>query len=253
MRVIRPSALAGNGRRRTLLLSATMLAVGVLAAQLTLLTPASTATGVLAASAALGLGVGTAWLLRGLRPNRARSAAEALATLLAPTLDDSYTLLLAPAPPVRDAARLDGVLVGPAGVRVLTVRDWEGRYRVRGRGWEFDARGRRGWIKCRTNPSFEAASLAEGFSRWAAGAGGLVLPDVALRPAIAFPSRRSRIVLEEPMDEVVTTDNAPWWANTIGRVQRLDPSSVARVVGAVMEAAEARSAVGRRPAAQDAG
>ncbi|HEU5326300.1 MAG TPA: hypothetical protein VFV59_10495 [Candidatus Limnocylindria bacterium] len=252
MRVIRPSALAGNGRRRTLLLSATMLAVGVLAAQLTLLTPASTATGVLAASAALGLGVGTAWLLRALRPNRARSAAEALAGLLAPTLDDSYTLLLAPTLPVRDAARLDGVLVGPAGVRVLTVRDWDGRYRVRGRGWEFDARGRRGWITCRTNPSFEAASLSEGFSRWASDA-GLVLPDVALRPAIAFPNRRSRIVLEEPIDEVITTDNAPWWANTIGRVQRLDPSSVARVVAAVMEAAEARSAVGRRPAAQDAG
>jgi hypothetical protein len=251
MRVIRPSALRGEGRRRALLLAATMLATGLLAAQLTLLTPASAATGVLAASAALGLGIGAAWMTRTLRPNRSRSAAEALAALLAPTFDDSYTLLLAPALPIRDAARLDGLLVGPAGVRVLTVRDWDGRYRVRGRGWEFDARGRRGWITCRTNPSFDAASLAEGFARWASGA-GLVLPDTAMRPTIAFPNRRSRIVLEEPVDEVVTTDNAPWWANAIGRVQRLDPSSVARVVATVMEAAEERASAGRWTAPQDA-
>lgn len=252
MRVIRPSALAGAGRRRTLLLGATMLSTGALATQLTLLAPASSAVGVLAGSAALGLGVGTAWLTRALRRDRARSAAEALAGLLAPTLDDSYTLLLAPALPIRDADRLDGVLVGPAGVRVLTVRDWHGRYRVRGRGWEFDAPGGRGWIRCRTNPSFEAAALVEGFSRWATEA-GLRLPDIALRPAIAFPDRRSRIVLEEPIDEVVTTDNAPWWANTVGRVQRLDPSSVARLVAAVMQAAEERATTARRRAAHDAG
>jgi len=59
-----------------------------------------------------------------------------------------------------------------------------------------------------------------------------------VRPAIVFPRAHSRIVLEEPTDEVVTTDNAPWWANTIGRVRRLDPAMSARMVQAVLDASE---------------
>ncbi len=86
--------------------------------------------------------------------------------------------------------RLDGLLVGPAGVRALTVRDWEGRYRVRGRLWEFHAGKRRGWIRCRTNPSYDAVALGEGVGRWAVEAG---LPHVPVRGAVAFPLKRSRI------------------------------------------------------------
>jgi len=252
MRVIRPSAMNPVGRRRSLLLAFSMLAVGVLAVQLTVLaTPMPAATGVMAGAAALGLGVGTAWIVRVLRPNRTRDLGASLIALLTPAFDDTYTLLVAPRLPIRDAARLDGVLVGPGGVRVITARNWEGKYRVHGRVWEFDARGRRGWIRCRTNPSFDATKLSEGFSRWLTGQGFGELP---LRPAIAFPLSRSRIVLEEPDEEVVTTDNAPWWANSIGRVRRLDPTEAGRLVEAVLEGAERmaapeREAVARRTSA----
>jgi hypothetical protein len=123
-------------------------------------------------------------------------------------------------------------------VRALTVRDWEGRYRVRGRGWEFDA-GRRGWIKCRTNPSFDAARLGESVLRWAIAVG---VPNLPVRGAVAFPMKHSRIVLEEPEDEIVTADNAPWWANAIGRVRRLDPAAGQAFVAAVLDAADAPSA-----------
>jgi hypothetical protein len=240
MRVIRPSALDPTGRRRAVLLSLSMLAAGVIAVQFTLLSSASlAATGALASAAAIGLGVGSAWLVRVVRPNRTRELSSALIDVLAPAFDDSYTLLVAPRLPIRDAARLDGVLVGPGGVRVITARNWEGRYRVHGRAWEFDARGRRGWIRCRTNPSFEATKLSEGVDRWLTGQGFGELP---LRPAIAFPLSRSRIVLEEPDDEVVTADNAPWWANSIGRVRRLDPTQAGRVVEAVLEGAERMAA-----------
>ena len=249
MRVIRPSALDPTGRRRALLLSLSMLAVGVLAGQLMLLaTPTPAATGVMAGAAALGLGVGSAWLLRVMRPNRTRDLGSALIDLLTPAFDDSYTLLVAPRLPIRDAERLDGVLVGPAGVRVITARNWEGRYRVRGRRWEFDAHGRRGWIRCRTNPSFEAVNLAEGFVRWASDR---QLGDMSLRPAVAFPLSHSRVVLEEPEDEIVTAENAPWWANTIGRVRRLDPSAAARVVEAVLDGAERASGVATTRASMD--
>lgn len=238
MRVIRPSALTGIQRRRASLLALTMLAVGVLAGQLTLIgAPSPTGTGVMAATAAMGLGVGSAWLARVLRPGRARGAADALIELLSPTFDDDYVLLVAPRLPVRDAARLDGILIGPPGVRVLTVRDWEGRYRVRGRVWEFDARGRRGWVRCRTNPSFDSIALAEGVGRWARDTG---LPELPLRPTVAFPHRRSRIVLEEPSDEIVTAENAPWWANSIGRVRRLDPAATGRVLNDILDAVDAR-------------
>lgn len=248
MRVIRPVALTGIERRRALLLAGSMLAAGTLACLLAIVTPGGPmATGSLAATAAIGLGVGCAWLARVLRPSRGHDLSVALVDLLGPAFDDSYTLLVAPRLPVRDAVRLDGILVGPAGVRVLTARDWHGRYRVRGRTWEFDARGGR-WIACRTNPSFDASALAEGVERWASSVG---LDRLPLKPAIAFPHRRSRVVLEEPADEIVSRDNAPWWANQIGRVQRLDPALAARLVTAILDAAEApvssRSGPGRRP------
>ena len=245
MRVIRPEALTVTGRRRPLLLALSMLAVGVLALELVALGP-TTATGaaVMGGAAAIGLGVGSAWLLRVVRPDRSRSMTGALVSLLSSTFDDSYTLVVAPRLPVRDAARLDGILVGPGGVRVLTARDWEGRYRVRGKVWEFDARGRRGWVRCRTNPSFDATALTEGVARWAQEAG---MPEISLRPAIVFPRRHSRIVLEEPVDEVVTAENAPWWANTIGRVRRIDAAAAARVLEAVLDAADPAPQV-RRPA-----
>ena len=149
------------------------------------------------------------------------------------------------ASPIRDAARLDGILVGPAGIRVITVRDWVGRYRVRGRTWEFDTHGRKGWIPCRTNPSWDASALCDGVARWAREVG---LPDLPMRPAVVFPRSHSQIVLEEPADEIVTADNAPWWANSIGRVRRMSPADAARVVEAVLDAAEPREPVPAMPA-----
>lgn len=238
MRVIRPATLAAQRRGRRLVLALSMLATGVLGSELVLLgagVPAAGA-GLLAVTAAIGLGVGAAWLLRVVAPNRLRPAAELLESLLAPLFDDSYALVLSPRLPIRDAARLDGLLVGPAGVRAMTVRDWEGRYRVRGRGWEFHAGRRRGWIRCRTNPSFDAAALGEEVVRWAAQAG---LPHVPVRGAVAFPLKRSRIALEEPEDEIVTADNGPWWGNSIGRARRLDPAAGTAFVAAVLDAADA--------------
>jgi len=241
MRVIRPAALISRRRRGPLLLALSMLAIGVLAAELVLFGSgaAVAATGVLASASALGLGVGAAWLARIVSRNRMRPAAELLESLLAPVFDDSYALVLSPRLPIRDAARLDGLLIGPAGVRALTVRDWEGRYRVRGREWEFHAGRRRGWIRCRTNPSFDAATLGEGVGRWAVEAG---LPHVPVRGAVAFPLKQSRITLEEPEDEIVTADNGPWWGNAIGRARRLDPSTGAGFLAAVLDAADAPEA-----------
>lgn len=243
MRVIRPQSLTPATRRRGVILALSMLGVGGLAVELaTIGTGRTSATVLMAGVAALGLGIGTAWLIRALRPERSRRLTNALVDLLSPTLDDTYTLVVAPRLPVRDASRLDGVLVGPGGVRVLTVRDWEGRYRVRGRVWEFDARGRRSWIRCRTNPSFDAVALAEGVARWARERS---LPEMPLKPAVAFPRGRSRIVLEEPEDEIITSENAPWWANTMGRVRRLDPAAGARVLEAILDAGDpARTPVG---------
>jgi len=232
--VIRPAGLAARGHRRRLLLALSMVAVGLLAVELTLLSSGTTATGWMASAGAVGLGVGAAWLLRVVGPNRRRSAGELLEEMLLPAFNDDFTLVIGPLLPVREADRLDGLLVGPAGVRALTVRDWEGRYRVRGRGWEFDA-GRRGWIPCRTNPSFDVARLGDGVARWAADAG---VPNVPVRGAVAFPMKRSRIVLEEPEDEIVTRDNTPWWANAIGRVRRLDPSTGQAFISAVLDAAD---------------
>jgi hypothetical protein len=43
---------------------------------------------------------------------------------------------------------------------------------------------------------------------------------------------------------VVTSDNAPWWANSIGRVRRLDPVQAQRLVETVLEGAERTASAG---------
>ncbi len=236
MRVIRPRSLSSSERRRSLAFGVVTLATGMLAGVMTLVGLAdATLTGVLAVVASLGIGIGGAWLVRVLRPDRSREIVSRLGTLLAPAFADDYTLLLGPRLPIRDTERLDGILIGPGGVRIITARDWHGRFRVRGRTWEFEAGGHRGWIRCRTNPSFDAGGLAGGFARWAADHG---FADLPLEPALAFPLSHSRVVLEEPEIEVVTSDNAPWWANRIGRVKRLDEAIGLRLATAIIEAAE---------------
>lgn len=157
-----------------------------------------------------------------------------LEALLGDAFDDAYTLILGPRLPMSGRG-MAALLVGPAGIRVLTARDWHGRYRVRGRGWQYDGGRRHGWVACRTNPSFDLAGAIERVSRWAEQAG---MPNLPIGGAVAFPNARSRIVLEEPSDEIVTTENVPWWANRIGRAQRLDPASATRFVEAVLDAGE---------------
>lgn len=236
MRVIRPAQLP-DGRRRSLLTALAMMLVGAVAAAMLAFVPSSNpgAAALLGMAAALGLGIGGAYLLRAVQRSPQRRLTDELATLLAASFDDTYALVIQPRLP--DVPReLAALLVGPAVVRSLLVRDWDGRYRVRGRTWEFDARGRRGWIACRTNPSFEADRVNEAVLRWARGSD---LPaQLHIAPAVVFPRRHSRVLLEEPGDEIVTADNAPWWAQRVGKVQRLDAGEVARVVDAVMRDSE---------------
>ncbi len=246
MRLIRPRSV-NHERRWALALSLGMLLVGMLAVLLMSMLPGDrlTAVGALALSAALGIGVGLAWLIRALGRERG-PVGEDLARMLAPAFDDAYALLIAPRlPGVPDD--LAALLIGPPGVHALVARRWRGRYRVRGRAWEYDTKGRSGWIPCRTNPSFEAAAVAEAVAAWARGATDD--PATPVTPLVAFPLPSSIIVLEEPGSEVVTTDNAPWFAQRVGRVQRMDAARVGRFVQAVMDAADASAMREARAAA----
>jgi hypothetical protein len=237
MRLIRP-AESEREHRWTLALALCTLAVGAIAIALMGLLPGDRPDGVaiLGIAAALAIGVGLAWLIRALTGHGRERVGEDLARLLAPVFDDSYALILSPRLP-GVPSQLAGLLVGPAGVRALIARHWRGRYRVRGRGWEYDTRRSAGWIPCRTNPSFDAEGVADAVAAWARTA--VDDPAVAIIPTIAFPKPWSVIVLEEPDGEVVTADNAPWWAQRIGRLQRMDGPRVARFVQSVMEASEA--------------
>lgn len=219
-----------------------MLVVGGTAVVLMALLPPNrvAAIALLGLSAALGFGVGGAMIWRALGEARRRreQIGDDLARLLAPTFDDSYTLVLAPRLP-GVPSDLAAVLVGPAGVRALIARRWRGRYRVRGRGWELDTHSRAGWVPTLTNPSFDADGVADAVARWSRTA--VEDPGIAIAPAIAFPRPYSSVVLEEPVGEIVTTDNAPWWAQSIGRVQRIDAHRAARFVEAVVNASEAEA------------
>ena len=251
MLVIRPAALARDRRRRPLLLGvehARQRRAGSRAGGCSATARPLPRPGVMASAAAIGLGVGAAWLVRVscAQPDAVRRGA-ARSPCWHPRSMTRYTLVLSPRLPIRDAARLDGLLVGPAGVRALTVRDWEGRYRVRGRSLGVPRRsaGAAGSaaapIRATTPPPSARASLA-----------GLRRPgcrNVPVRGAVAFPLKRSRIALEEPDDEIVTADNGPWWANAIGRARRLDPAAGASFVAAVLDAADTPATEAAAPTA----
>lgn len=249
MRLIHPVFIRGM-RTNALAVALAMLCVGGTALMLIALLPPNRAVAValLGLSAALGIGVGLAmvWRERGAARRRRDQIGDDIARLLAPAFDDSYTLVLAPRLP-GVPADLAALLVGPAGVRALIARRWRGRYRVRGRGWEIDTRSRAGWIPTLTNPSFDADAVADAVNRWSRSA--IADPTIGVTPAIAFPRPFSTVVLEEPIGEIVTTDNAPWWAQSIGRVQRLDAQRAARFVEAVLSASEAEASGAARSAA----
>jgi hypothetical protein len=237
MRLIRP-APRRDERRAAVLMSLAMLTVGLVAIGLMALMPGDRMSGLamLGIAAALGIGIGLAWLIRALS-SEPRQLDDDLVRLLAPAFDDTYVLILSPRLP-DVPSELAGLLVGPAGVRALLVRRWRGRYRVRGRRWEYDTKSRKGWIPCRTNPSFTGDAVAEAVARWARTA--VDEPSLPIAPAVAFPRPWSVIILEEPESEVVTTDNAPWWAQSIGRVQKMDQHRVAHFVQGVVDAVEAK-------------
>ena len=233
MRVIR-LAPKPSSRRGPAALAAVMLGVGAIAAVLAIAAPSrrEEASAVLAIAAALGLGVGAGMLGQAFR-ERKEGGSEDLVRLLSATLDDSYLLMVRPQLP-GVPADLEALLAGPPGIRALVARRWQGRYRVRTNTWEFDTHGRRGWIPCITNPSFEAGAARNAVVGWARESTTELNPPI--EAAIAFPSRRSRLVLEEPDVEVITAENAPWWANGMGRVQRMDAARVVAFAEAVMDA-----------------
>lgn len=240
MRLIHPALVRGF-RDNALVVALAMLVVGGTSVVLMALLPPTRIAPIallsLSAALALGVGGGMAWRAVSNARRRREQIGDDLGRLLAPAFDDSYTLVLAPRLP-GVPEDLAGLLVGPAGVQAFIARRWRGRYRVRGRGWEVDTRSREGWIPTNTNPSFDADAVADAVSRWTRDALDDPAVAVAISPAVAFPRRYSTVVLEEPIGEVVTADNAPWWAQSIGRVQRLDPRRAARFVEAVLHASE---------------
>ena len=238
MRLIRP-APRRDERRIAVLMSLAMLVVGVTAIGLMAVLPGDRIGGLalLGIAAALGIGIGLAWLIRALS-NEPPQLGDDLARLLAPAFDDSYVLILSPRLP-GVPSDLAALLVGPAGVRTLLARRWRGRYRVRGRRWEYDTRvAQAAGSRAAPTRSFDGDAVAEAVARWSRTAADE--PSLPVAPAVAFPRPWSVIILEEPEGEVVTTDNAPWWAQSIGRVQKMDQQRVARFVQTVVDAVEAR-------------
>jgi len=242
MRLIHP-AVARRVRDHALAVGLAMLLVGGTSLLLMALLPPTRVAPIalLGLSASLALGIGCAMVLRVLVNLRQRreEMGDDIGRMLAPAFDDSYILVLAPRLP-GVPGDLAAVLVGPPGVRALIARRWQGTYRVRGRGWEYHTHSRAGWIPTITNPSFDADAVSEAVARWTRAA--IDDPTVTITPAVAFPRSHTTVVLEEPDGEIVTTDNAPWWAQRIGKVQRLDPQRAARFVEAVLAASESEAA-----------
>ncbi len=96
MRLIRP-ARRRDERRVAIFMSLAMLGVGVAAIGLMALLPGDRISGLamLGIAAALGIGIGLAWLIRALS-REPPQLGDDLAQLLAPAFDDTYVLILSP-------------------------------------------------------------------------------------------------------------------------------------------------------------
>ena len=86
------------------------------------------------------------------------------------SLDGNWTLFHNLRLPGRNKADLDAVLVGPAGLWVLEVKNLTGEYRNTGEKWEYLHKKR--WIPYRNSPSRQAASDAARLGKIPEGGGG---------------------------------------------------------------------------------
>ena len=240
MRVIRvgPSTPSARVRVRRASLWLALMGVPAACAGLVLAIPPASRP---LAGVALAVGLtASVWLLVG-QLRELGAGKRDLERLLAPLFGDDYLLLLGvPVPELREPATL---LIGPAGVRAILASRLEGSFRLRGRSWE--VRTDDAWVAFGRGPTLAAAQLRDAVERWLAGIWEERV--LAIGATVVFPRRAARVVLEEPEVEVVTCDNAPWWAQRIGRTQRLDALRAGRLVEAVLSASS-REVSGERRA-----
>ena len=140
------------------------------------------------------------------------------------TLDGTWTLFRNLQLPGRNKSDLDAVLVGPAGLWVLEVKNLSGLYRNTGETWEYQHKNR--WMPYRSSPSRQASTAA-------ARLGAFLKADRVrqwVEPAIVWADRESMPAVENPTVPVWPLERLPDELGNLWQEERIPAETRLRIV-----------------------
>ncbi|MBU0495540.1 MAG: NERD domain-containing protein [Chloroflexi bacterium] len=152
-----------------------------------------------------------------------------LARVLGLELDDTYTLLRGLTLP-RATDVIDAVLVGPFGVLVMALFEYEGCYACDGDSWFHSPDDGQSWRTSIENPIKQALYDHIQVKAHLDHAG---LRDVPLEQAVVFPSANTRVVSRDPAAPLLDLDQLQQHVRQLRDQTYLSATQVAGVVRAL--------------------
>ena len=148
---------------------------------------------------------------------------ERTVQLIVQALDGNWTLFRNVSLPGRNKGDLDIVLVGPPGVWVLEVKNFNGEYRNIGETWEY--RHGKSWKAAAANPSRQASTNA-------ARLGNFLMADnlkVWVNPAVVWANEGSPLLVENPSVAVWLYNRLPDELGNIWQGEKVTISERAKI------------------------
>lgn len=129
--------------------------------------------------------------------------------ILKQTLDGTWTLFRNVILPGRKKIDIDMVLIGPSGIWLFEVKNWDGRYRNVGEQWEY--RRANDWKTNKTSPTKQAKKLASRLYSF------LQADDIEqwINPVVIWANAENKPIVENPAAAVWTLDRL---ADEIGNI-----------------------------------
>ena len=156
---------------------------------------------------------------------RGEEGEERVVQLIVQALDGNWTLFRNIQIPGRNKGDLDIVLVGPPGVWVLEVKNFQGKYRNIGDRWEYFHSKK--WTPAKGNPSQQAFNNAVRL-------GNFLKADhlkVFVNAVVVWANEESQLVFENPSTAIWTYSRLPDELGNIWQGEKLSESDREKIIG----------------------
>jgi hypothetical protein len=138
-------------------------------------------------------------------------------------LDDKWSLYRNMSLPGRKKSDLDLILVGPPGVWVLEVKNFDGEYKNTGEGWEFRAGNI--WKSLKKSPSRQAQNNTLALSNFLKADGITQF----VKPVVVWANEGSPLTVENPMVAVWQYNRLPEELGNIWQNQPMEQTQQKRI------------------------